>query len=182
MPSFYPNFAALLTQIKLVMNAFKYGMLILALLVTTGIYSQTTITGTVADEVGSLPGASVLEKGTNNGTTTDFEGTFSLTVESSEGELEISFLGYDDYTVSYNGSSDLGVITLTESANALEEVVVTGTIDIAKERQTPVAVSTIRAVDIQKNLGTQELPEILNLTPSVYATKQGGGFLSLIHI
>ncbi len=158
------------------MNAFKYCLLVLAFLVTSGIYSQTTITGTVVDEVGALPGAGVLEKGTSNGTTTDFEGSFSLTVESSEGELEISFLGYDDYTISYNGSSDLGVITLTESANALEEVVITGTIDIAKDRETPVAVSTIRAVDIQKNLGTQELPEILNLTPSVYATKQGGGF------
>ena len=158
------------------MNAFKYCLLALAFLVTSGIYSQTTITGTVVDEVGALPGAGVLEKGTSNGTTTDFEGSFSLTVESSEGELEISFLGYDDYTISYNGSSDLGVITLTESANALEEVVITGTIDIAKDRQTPVAVSTVRAVDIQKNLGTQELPEILNLTPSVYATKQGGGF------
>lgn len=78
------------------MNAFKYGILALALLVTSGIYSQTTITGTVADEVGALPGASVLEKGTSNGTTTDFEGSFSLTVQSSEGELEISFLGYDD--------------------------------------------------------------------------------------
>lgn len=158
------------------MNAFKYVILSLAFLVSAGIYSQTTITGTVVDEVGSLPGASVLEKGTDNGTTTDFEGSFSLTVESSEGELEISFLGYEDYTISYNGSGDIGVITLTESANALAEVVVTGTIDIAKERETPVAVSTVRAVDIQKNLGTQELPEILNLTPSVYATKQGGGF------
>ncbi|MDX1779490.1 MAG: carboxypeptidase-like regulatory domain-containing protein, partial [Thermodesulfobacteriota bacterium] len=128
------------------MNAFKYGILVLALLVTSGIYSQTTITGTVVDEVGALPGASVLEMGTNNGTTTDFEGSFSLTVESSEGELEISFLGYDDYTISYSGTSDLGVITLTESANALEEVVITGTIDIAKDRQTPVAVSTVRAV------------------------------------
>ena len=158
------------------MNAFKYVVLTLALLVTAGIYSQTTITGTVVDESGALPGASVLEKGTTNGTTTSFEGTFSLTVQSSEGELEISFLGYDDYTLTYSGGGNVGVITLSESANALEEVVITGTIDIAKDRQTPVAVSTIRAIDIQQNLGTQELPEILNLTPSVYATKQGGGF------
>ncbi len=124
------------------MNAFKYVVLTLALMVTAGIYSQTTITGTVVDESGALPGASVLEKGTTNGTTTSFEGTFSLTVQSSEGELEISFLGYDDYTLTYSGGGDVGVITLTESANALEEVVITGTIDIAKDRQTPVAVST----------------------------------------
>lgn len=158
------------------MKVFKYMMIVVTLLFTAGIYSQTTITGTVVDEIGALPGAGVVEKGTSNGTTTNFEGTFSLNVQSSQGELEISFLGFDDFTISYNGDGDLGVITLVESANALEEVVITGTIDVAKDRQTPVAVSTIKAVDIQKNLGTMELPEILNTTPSVYATKQGGGW------
>jgi len=43
-------------------------------------------------------------------------------------------------------------------------------------RKTPVAVSTIKAAEIQEKLGSQELPEILNTTPSIYATKSGGGF------
>lgn len=47
---------------------------------------------------------------------------------------------------------------------------------MAKDRQTPVAVSTIRASVIQEKLGNQEFPEILSTTPSIYATKQGGGF------
>ena len=151
-------------------------MVALAIMVSSAAFAQTTVTGTVVDETGALPGASVVEMGTTNGTSTDFEGQFSLTVQEDSGELEITFLGYDNKVVSYSGSGDLGIIVLEESANALEEVIVTGTIDIAKERQTPVAVSTIRAIDIQQNLGTQELPEILNYTPSVYATKQGGGF------
>ena len=49
-------------------------------------------------------------------------------------------------------------------------------VDIAKDRKTPVAVSTIKAAEIQEKLGTQEFPEILKNTPSVYATKGGGGF------
>lgn len=158
------------------MRTFKSVLTVVAFLVTTVVFSQTTITGTVVDETGALPGASVIEKGTDNGTSTDFDGKFSLSVDASEGQVEISFLGYQTSTVSYSGSTDLGTITLIEDANALEEVVITGTIDIAKDRQTPVAVSTIKALDIQQNLGTQELPEILNMTPSVYATKQGGGW------
>ncbi|SHE68763.1 TonB-dependent Receptor Plug Domain [Chryseobacterium takakiae] len=58
----------------------------------------------------------------------------------------------------------------------IEEVVLTGVADIAKDRKTPVAVSTIKAAQIAERLGNQELPEILNTTPSVYVTKGGGGF------
>ena len=48
--------------------------------------------------------------------------------------------------------------------------------DIAKERVTPVAATTISAKYIEENLGNQEFPEILRNTPSVYVTKEGGGF------
>ncbi|SEW41227.1 TonB-dependent Receptor Plug Domain [Chryseobacterium wanjuense] len=58
----------------------------------------------------------------------------------------------------------------------IEEVVLTGVADIAKDRKTPVAVSTIKEAQIVERLGNQEFPEILNTTPSVYATKAGGGF------
>tara|TARA_B100001059_G_scaffold224016_1_gene249656 strand:+ start:214 stop:2754 length:2541 start_codon:yes stop_codon:yes gene_type:complete len=60
---------------------------------------------------------------------------------------------------------------------SLEEVVVTsGVIDIAKERETPIAVSNISAQEIQLKVGNLEFPEIMNKTPGVYATKQGGGY------
>lgn len=58
----------------------------------------------------------------------------------------------------------------------IEQVVLSGVADIAKDRKTPVAVSTIREAVIVEKLGNQEFPEILNTTPSVYATKGGGGF------
>ena len=59
----------------------------------------------------------------------------------------------------------------------LEEVVVSsGVIDIAKERETPIAVSQISAQEVLLKVGNQEFPEIMNKTPGVYATKQGGGY------
>ncbi len=58
----------------------------------------------------------------------------------------------------------------------IEAVVLTGVADIAKDRKTPVAVSTIKEAQIVERLGNQEFPEILKTTPSVYATKGGGGF------
>ena len=60
--------------------------------------------------------------------------------------------------------------------NNIEQVVLTGVADIAKDRKTPVAVSTIKEAQIVEKLGNQEFPEILNNTPSVYAVKGGGGF------
>ena len=60
---------------------------------------------------------------------------------------------------------------------SLEEVVVaSGVIKIAKERETPIALSTISAEQISLRVGNQEFPEIMNNTPGVYATKQGGGY------
>ncbi|KQS95265.1 MULTISPECIES: TonB-dependent receptor [Chryseobacterium] len=63
-----------------------------------------------------------------------------------------------------------------DKSRDIETVVIAGVADIAKDRKTPVAVSTIKEAQIQERIGNQELPELLNTTPSVYATKSGGGF------
>lgn len=60
--------------------------------------------------------------------------------------------------------------------NLQEVVVSSGVIDIAKERETPIAVSTISSQEVLLKVGNQEFPEIMNKTPGVYATKQGGGY------
>src|SRR6056300_585465 len=63
------------------------------------------------------------------------------------------------------------------ASEKLQEVVVTsGVIDIAKVRETPIAVSTITPAEITLKTGNLEFPEIMNNTPGVYATKQGGGY------
>nr|WP_199001076.1 TonB-dependent receptor [Flavobacterium sp. ASV13] len=153
---------------------------LLFMIVSTA-FSQGKITGMITDGSGSLPGANVAIKGSTVATSTDFDGKFTLNATTSTGEIVISFLGYENLTlkfsVSNGGTTNLGTIVLTSNSNELSEIVVKSSIvDIAKDRKTPVAVSTIKAAEIQEKLGTQEFPEILRNTPSVYVTKSGGGF------
>ncbi len=157
----------------------------LALFLTSAtIFAQGTITGTVIDSDmnAPLPGANVLVVGTDNGTTTDFDGNFTLNVQNSTGTIEITFIGYERRTVRFNvgggQTQNLGRINLNPDAGALEEVIVVGrgVIDVAIGRQTPVAVSTITANEIERAGGNLEFPELLATTPSVYANPSGGGY------
>jgi hypothetical protein len=153
---------------------------LLFLMVST-VFSQGKITGTVTDGQGSLPGANIAVKGSKIGVSADFDGKFSISTPADSGELVISFIGFEPKTVKFSvgagATKNLGTIVLVENSNQLNEIVVkSSVIDIAKDRKTPVAVSTIKAAEIQEKLGTQEFPEILANTPSVYATKSGGGF------
>ncbi|MGB5665399.1 MAG: carboxypeptidase-like regulatory domain-containing protein, partial [Maribacter sp.] len=146
------------------------------LLFTTVVLSQNTITGLVLDsDLNSpLPGASIIEKGTTNGTTTDFNGNFALKARGSSGEIIISYVGFSSQTIAFSENQNVGTITLQSSELGLQEVLITAS--VAVDRKTPVAVSTIKSADIELKLGTQEFPEVLKSTPGVYATKAGGGF------
>ena len=149
-----------------------------AFLMTVTAFSQGPISGTVLDGDTNtpLPGATVMVKGTTNGTSTDFDGNFTINASSESGTLVISYIGFNSKQITFTSTGSVGSIVLESNAEELEGVVVTGILDIAKDRETPVAVSTIRAAEIQEKLGSQELPEILKSTPSIYATKTGGGF------
>ena len=156
----------------------KMYMALASFLMTAIAFSQGTITGTVVDgDMGEpLPGASIVLQGTTNGTSTDFDGNFSIDVDSDSGTLVVTYIGFVSQNVAFTSTGDLGSISLQPDAQELEGVVVTGIMDIAKDRETPVAVSTITASAILEKLGSQEFPELLKTTPSVYATKTGGGF------
>ena len=83
------------------------------------------ISGTILDGSGfPIPGAAVIESGTTNGTTTDIDGHFALTVSSSDASLDITSLGYDSVTLPV-GTRTLFLVTLQEEAVALEGTVVT---------------------------------------------------------
>lgn len=146
----------------------------------TTVFAQGKISGIIQDNSGALPGANVVIEGTSIGTSTSFDGSFTLNATTLKGNVVVSFLGFTSKTIPFaivNGQADLGTIVLTDEGNVLGEVVITSTvIDVAKDRKTPVAVSTIKASEIKEKLGNQEFPEMLANTPSVYATKSGGGF------
>ena len=155
-------------------------LLFTLLVLFTGIlaYAQTTIQGTVIDEESNEPliGASVLLTGTTTGTITDIDGNFTLETDQPSGTIEISYTGYKSIfkVINSSGVINLGRVELEESVVGLQEVEVIAS--VAVDRKTPVAVSTIKGTQIEALVGNQEFPEILRKTPSVYVTKEGGGF------
>lgn len=93
---------------------------------TTFSWSQTTVSGTVSDTQNvPLAGATVLEKGTLNGATTDFDGNFTIEVSDGDAVLAVSYLGYATLEVPTNGQSTIDV-QLQDDASQLDEVVVVG--------------------------------------------------------
>jgi outer membrane receptor for ferrienterochelin and colicin len=163
------------------MKIVKSKILILALmLISFASFSQSTVKGILVDAQNNetLIGASVVVEGTTIGTSTALDGSFSITVPSGNQKLILSYVGYveiiKDVNLTQGEELDLGKIDLEPSSIGLEEVRVISS--FAKDRETPVAISTIKPELIQEKLGTQEYPEILKSTPSVYATKQGGGY------
>ncbi|WP_297336234.1 SusC/RagA family TonB-linked outer membrane protein [Algoriphagus sp.] len=87
---------------------------------------DVAVSGVVYDDTGvALPGASVIEKGTTNGTVTDLDGSFSLTVSSSESVLVVSFIGMLTQEITVGQQSEF-TINLEQDTKSLEEVVVIG--------------------------------------------------------
>jgi len=92
---------------------------------TTGVLAQRTVTGTIQDNSGeSLIGVNIIEQGTTNGTITDIDGNFSMSVAGDNSVLEISYTGMDNQLVTV-GTNSFFDITLREDSQLLEEVVVT---------------------------------------------------------
>lgn len=146
--------------------------------------SQNVVKGVVVDSSQTpLPGSNVMITGTDNGTTTNFDGEFTLETDRQNGTLKLSYIGYKAKSISFNFDSsqslDLGQIKLKSDANALQEIVLIGkgVIDLEEDRKTPIAVSTVTKEQIQERaVGNVEFPKILENTPSVYVSNQSGGF------
>ena len=97
--------------------------LFLALIVQISFAQEKTVTGTVSDESGVLPGVSVLVKGTNNGSESDFDGKY--TIQANTGDvLVFRYLGYKTIEITI-GSPSTYIVTMEEDANLLDEIVVT---------------------------------------------------------
>lgn len=85
-----------------------------------------TITGVVLDKTGeSIIGASVLVKGTTNGTITDVDGNFTLNNVPGDATLQVSFVGYKAQDIALKGQSQFKIV-LEEDTEMLDEVVVIG--------------------------------------------------------
>ncbi len=137
--------------------------------------AQKTVTGTVlsSEDNTPLPGASVVEKGTNNGTSTDFDGKFSLNVASNATIIVASYIGYVNQEVTITGSEL--TITLQVDANALDEVIVVGYGTLKKSD----LVSAVEKVDLEKAFvtPTADINEMLRGRIAGLKVDVGGGSL-----
>ena len=97
----------------------------LSIMLFSSIVLAQTVTGTVSDANGSLPGVNVIVKGTTNGVTTDFEGTYTINNVSADAVLVFSFIGYKTQEIAVKGQSTINVV-MQEDSQALEEVVIIG--------------------------------------------------------
>ena len=103
---------------------FKSFILVVTLL-CFGLAKAQTVSGTVSDELGPLPGANVLVKGTTTGTQTDFDGNYTLDGVDSDATLVFSYIGYRTAEAAVDGQATID-IALEEDASKLDEVIVTG--------------------------------------------------------
>ena len=152
-------------------------LILFSLMILSSFMSFSQISGKIvdADSNQPLPGATILVQGTDDGVVTDFDGEFTIQAATAGNTLVISYLGYETQEVI--AQDGILVVALALSAESLDEIILTsGVIDLAEMRATPIAVSTIKASEIALKVGNQEFPEIMNTTPGVYATKQGGGY------
>jgi len=133
------------------MKKIKFLILIFLLGTASASWAQTSITGTVTDEQSApLPGATVLEKGTTNGTTTDFDGNFTIEVADQNAVLEVSYIGFSTTELPLNGQSNV-MVQLSEDATQLEDVVVVG-YGTQKKSDVTGSIASIKSEDFNKGV------------------------------
>jgi len=147
----------------------------LTLLFTVQLAAQHTVSGRVADDTNEpLIGVNILEQGTSNGTITDIDGNYTLTVAAPNATLIFSYTGFSTTILDLNGDTSLDV-ELVEGI-ALGAVQVTGSRSYRRTAtETAVAVDVIDIQEVATKNGNIELNRILQyLAPSFNATKQSG--------
>lgn len=165
-------------KIKLLLNKrLKYNLVFLFfmnfVLVNSMNAQSTVVEGKITDASGlSLPGVNVLEKGTKNGTSTDFEGSFKLNVSNNKAVLVFSYLGFQTQEVSIAGKSKVNV-SLAEQSNSLNEVVVVG-YGTARKSDVTGAISTIKPEAITERNVSSPLEAIQGSMPGVQISSNSG--------
>ncbi len=156
------------------MKKFLLFALLIVFAVGTAFSQKTPISGVIKDaESGeTLVGASV-SFGNGVGTVTDIDGNFMIEVDNGTYSVQFSFAGYENQTQKMVVSGKPVKVDIALESPVLKEVTVVA--DVARSRQTPVAFVNVLPAKIEEQLAGRDLPMVLNATPGVYATQQGGG-------
>lgn len=125
-------------------------LLLLLLLLPFSMLAQSTLSGTVLEKTSNqpLPGVNVTVEGSQNGTSTDFDGKFNLSNVKKGDKIVFSYLGYKDFSIVYEAQTNI-TVTLEEDASELEEVVVIGYGTVKKKDATG-AVTSVTSKDFNK--------------------------------
>lgn len=156
-------------------NSFSF--LLCLMCFTLSSYAQQTIKGKVVDQTTKdpLPSASVIIKGTYVGTSTDFDGNFTLTTKHSFPlTLQVSFVGYASKDIEVTSASQQVVIGL-EYGNTLNEVVVTSQLREQKLQEVPISVSVLSAQAITDKPTINNIDDVLLDVPGLSGGDTPGG-------
>lgn len=151
-------------------------LLACGVMLAAGTFAQTEIKGNVSDlEGGALPGATVVEKGTTNGTVTDIDGNFSITLSATPATLVFSYVGYATQEIEVTAQTTLRVLLESGSYN-LSGVEVVGTRSLnrsATESMAPIDLIDVSAVTAAN--GQLDLNQMLQyVAPSFNSNRQSG--------
>ncbi|MDZ4147357.1 MAG: TonB-dependent receptor [Flavobacteriaceae bacterium] len=153
-------------------NSLRKGLLLFCAVLGFGMAHAQSVSGTVSDANGPLPGANVLVKGTTNGTQTDFDGNYSLSNVPANAVLVYSYIGFKSAEVAVGGRTTVN-ITLEEDAQALEEVVLVGYGAVRKKDATG-AVASVKAEDFNKGITTSADQLLQGRVSGVQITSSSG--------
>ncbi|WP_420602238.1 SusC/RagA family TonB-linked outer membrane protein [Flagellimonas sp.] len=149
---------------------------------TNTLLQDHTVTGQILDQDGQpLPGATVIEKGTGNGTQTDFDGNYSISVSNTSATLVFSYIGYETKEIPISGQNTINV-TLAEDTQVLGEVVVTSLGITREKRAIGYATSTIKAEEIVKTGTPNVATALYGKAPGVRIAATSGGSTSAVNI
>jgi len=157
------------------MKKIKHFTFLSILMLSLSIYSQNSVSGLVLDENNEpIPGASILEKGTSNGGTSDFDGKFVIQVESGS-SLIFSFIGFISQEVIVGQDEEITII-LTQDVVGLEEVIVTTGYGSQKKSSISGSVVTLSSEDLISR-GVQNLTHALAGSIAGVSTEQPVGLI-----
>ena len=152
----------------------RLGVLLVLLLTSFSLFSQTTVYGIVSDEAGDpLVGANVFVPSTQKGTVTGTDGSFELlNLPSDATQLEVSYVGFSTRIIDLQKNQENRLeLRLTEDPVFTGEVIVSAT---RADDRTPMTYTTVNREQIQQNNLGQDVPFVLRWTPSAVVTSDAG--------
>jgi len=161
------------TQLQARVWLFCMSLVLLMVCTVPNVFGQQQVNGQVLDENGlGLPGASVLVIGTSNGTVTDLDGNFKLSISSENPVLKVSFIGYESQEIAVDGRSTIEV-KLFQDMQSLGEVVVVGYGEQKKATLTG-SVSQVEGRDLQNSPQPNVSNSLAGRFSGIIANNRGG--------